>query len=172
MLDKFENLFPRGKHVKEAKEAIIKWLPHYKIDTPLRICHFIAQIAHESGGLKYWYELGGKSYFSKYEGRKDLGNNKKGDGYKYRGRGLIQLTGRANYTEMSKKLGVDLINSPDLAVVPEIAIRIACEYWDSRKLNDYADKDNILGITRKINGGYNGLSDRSKWLSNLKKLFG
>ena len=86
-------------------------LAKYGITTPLRLAHFFSQIAHESGGFKYLAELGGKSYFDKYEGRKDLGNTQKGDGYKFKGRGYIQVTGRANYSEISKDLKIDFIYS-------------------------------------------------------------
>jgi putative chitinase len=132
--------------------------------------HFMAQLAHESGGFKHLTELGGRKYFDRYEGRKDLGNTQSGDGYKYRGRGFIQLTGRANYTEMSKKLGVDLVNNPELASTPEIATQIAAEFWRSRGLDKLAQEDNIRGITKRINGGYNGLADRKRWLSKIRQM--
>jgi len=88
-------------------------LSSYGINTRLRLAHFMAQIEHESGGFKYLTELGGKSYFDKYEGRKDLGNIQKGDGFKFRGRGYIQVTGRANYTLLSKDMRIDFVNNPD-----------------------------------------------------------
>jgi putative chitinase len=144
----------------------------YSINTPLRVAHFMAQIEHESGGFKFLTELGGKKYFEKYEGRKDLGNTTAGDGYKFRGRGYIQVTGRANYTALSKDSKIDFLNNPELLSQEANAMISALWYWNKRKLNTLADKDNILGITKKINGGTNGLEDRKrlliKWKSILK----
>ena len=89
-------------------------LNSYHVNTPLRISHFMAQIEHESGGFKYLKELGNDAYFSKYEGRKDLGNTEAGDGIKFKGRGYIQITGRANYTVLSKDTRIDFLNNPKL----------------------------------------------------------
>lgn len=141
------------------------------INTPLRLSHFFAQVSHESGGFKYLTELGNKSYFDKYEGRLDLGNTQKGDGYKYRGRGYIQVTGRANYTEISKDLKIDFLNNPDLLSEEVNAIVSALWFWNKRKLNQFADLDDIKTITRKINGGYNGLKERFENLIKYKKIF-
>lgn len=139
------------------------------INTPLRIAHFLAQLEHESGGFKYLTELGGKSYFNKYEGRKDLGNSQSGDGYKFRGRGYIQVTGRANYAELSKDTGIDFVANPDLLSQEVNAIISAIWFWNKRGLNKYADSDDIKTITRKINGGYNGFDHRKKLLEKYKK---
>lgn len=139
-----------------------------KINTPLRVAHFMAQIDYESGGFRYLTELGGRSYFNKYEGRKDLGNLKPGDGYLFRGRGYIQVTGRANYTELSKDLGIDFVANPDLLSQEANAIVSAIWFWNKRGLNKYADLDDIKTITKKINGGYNGLADREKLLKYYK----
>lgn len=144
----------------------------YHVNTPIRIAHFMAQIEHESGGFKFLTELGNKKYFDKYQGRKDLGNIYGGDGYKYRGRGYIQITGRANYTMLSKDVRIDFINNPDLLSEEPNAMISALWYWGKHKLNDLADLDNIEAITKKINGGFNGLADRKKllikWKSTLK----
>jgi putative chitinase len=139
------------------------------VNTPLRIAHFLAQINHESAGFKYLTELGGKSYFDKYEGRKDLGNTFGGDGYKYRGRGYIQITGRANYAELSKSVGIDFINNPDQLATEANGIVSAIWFWNKKGLNAYADKDDITTITKKINGGLNGFEDRKRLLSMYKK---
>jgi len=139
------------------------------ITTPLRIAHFMAQIAHESGKFKYLTEIGGKSYFNKYEGRKDLGNTQVGDGYKFRGRGYIQVTGRANYTLLSKDTGIDFVNNPDSLAQEANAIVSALWYWNKHKLNQYADQDNIEKITRIINGGLNGFDERKQLLIKYKK---
>ena len=125
---------------------------------------------HETGGLKWLTELGSKSYFDRYEGRKDLGNNQPGDGYKFRGRGLIHITGRYNYTKYGKLLDTDLVENPELATDPDIAIIIALEYWDKHDLNLPADDNDIKKITKKINGGYNGLYSRGEWLKLLQKV--
>ena len=156
-------LGPKGnpKTIKLLADCAEEIMAEYEINTPLRVSHFWAQAAHECAGFRtmheYWKPTPAQC---RYEGRKDLGNVQPGDGYLFRGRGIFQLTGRANYETMGKKLGLDLVNNPDLAAQPEVALRIACEYWKSRKLNAMADKNDIEGITKKINGGLNGLSDR------------
>lgn len=147
-------------------------LNSYGINTPLRVAHFMAQIEHESGGFKYLTELGNKAYFNKYEGRKDLGNIYEGDGYKYRGRGYIQITGRFNYTLLSKDMRIDFINNPDLLSQEVNAMISAVWYWNKNKLNSLADANDITKITKRINGGLNGFADRNakfkKWYNLLK----
>ena len=115
----------------------IEWLnycmPIYKIDTEKRVAAFIAQIGHESGYLRYSEEIAsGKAY----EGRRDLGNIYAGDGIKYKGRGLIQITGRYNYAQLSKDLGEDFIKNPELLSTPKYAVQSACWFWKKNKLND------------------------------------
>ncbi|WP_122500022.1 glycoside hydrolase family 19 protein [Pseudomonas viridiflava] len=133
----------------------------YQIITRERIAAFLAQIGHESGQLRYVREIWGPtSQQLGYEGRKDLGNTLAGDGSKYRGRGLIQITGRAKYAECGEALGLDLIHHPELLEQPEHAAMSAAWYWSSRGLNSLADKGDFLLITRRINGGTNGLADR------------
>ncbi|WP_122593309.1 glycoside hydrolase family 19 protein [Pseudomonas viridiflava] len=137
----------------------------YQIITRERIAAFIAQIGHESGQLRYVRELGGSEYLSKYDTGKlaeRLGNTPQadGDGQFYRGRGLIQITGRANYAECGEALGLDLIHNPELLEQPEHAAMSAAWYWSSRGLNSLADKGDFLLITKRINGGTNGLADR------------
>jgi predicted chitinase len=151
--------------LKPMVAAMVDVLPAYGINTPLRVAHFLAQAAHESAGFKTMTEYASGSA---YEGRKDLGNTKKGDGKRYKGRGIFQLTGRANYIKIGEKLGLPLEANPTLAAEPRNAVLIACEYWKSRKLNAPADKDDILTITKRINGGYNGLDDRRRYLSRAK----
>jgi len=142
----------------------------YEINTPLRVAHFMAQLHHESGGFKYLKELGNNAYFKKYDGRKDLGNIFAGDGLKYKGRGYIQITGRANYTELSKDLKIDFVNNPELLEQEPNAILSALWIWKKKKLNVFADEDNISTITKRINGGFNGIEDRKRLLENYKKL--
>jgi len=136
----------------------------------LRLAHWLAQAAHETGGFLYMQELGGPSYFAKYDGRKDLGNTQPGDGARYHGRGLFQLTGRANYKSYGEAMGLDLVNEPDLAAQPDIGLWIACEFWRRKGLNALADADDVVGVTRKINGGTVGLADRKARLSLAKSL--
>jgi len=133
----------------------------YGIVTRLRIAAFIAQVGHESGQLRYVREIWGPTaQQAGYEGRTDLGNTVKGDGSKYRGRGLIQITGRANYAACGEALGLDLISNPELLEQPQCATLSAAWFWSSRGLNTLADLGDLLKITRRINGGLNGLADR------------
>ncbi len=134
-----------------------KYADQYQVNNNLRIAAFLAQIGHESGQLKYVEELAsGQSY----EGRKDLGNIFTGDGVKYKGRGLIQITGRANYSEISKDFGIDFVSDPKKLSQPEWAVRSAFWFWQKKGLNALADLKDLEGITKKINGGLNGQSDR------------
>jgi putative chitinase len=131
------------------------------IKDPTELAQFMAQMAHESGDFKYLQEIWGPTSAQKgYEGRKDLGNTQSGDGYKFRGRGYVQLTGRANYRSFGAQIGVDLENNPDLASQPDIAARLAIAYWNTRVKSRISDFDNTRAVTRLINGGFNGLSDR------------
>ncbi|WP_434987462.1 glycoside hydrolase family 19 protein [Pseudomonas protegens] len=139
----------------------------YGIITRLRIAAFIAQIGHESGQLQYVRELGSDQYLSKYDTgplAKRLGNTPEadGDGQKYRGRGLIQVTGRANYETCSEALFSDarLLNTPELLETPVYAALSAGWFWKRAGLNTLADKGDFLAITKRINGGTNGLADR------------
>jgi putative chitinase len=141
----------------------------YEINTNLRMCHFLAQVLHESGTFRYTEEIWGPTVTQqKYEGRADLGNDSPGDGFKYRGRGWIQLTGKANYKLASAELNQDFVNNPDLLQQYPGAALIAGWYWKNHNLNSLADNDDILDITRKINGGTNGLAERQGWLSRAK----
>lgn len=142
--------------------ALSKAMEGGQINTRLRMAAFLAQIGHESGSLVYVKELGGASYFQKYEGRKDLGNTQPGDGPKFAGRGLIQVTGRANYLAASKALFGDdrLLKTPEWLEQPEWAAESAVWFWSSRNLNALADADRFTDLTKRINGGSNGLEDR------------
>ena len=134
---------------------------HYQIVGLKRVAAFIAQIGHESGQLKYVKEIWGPTKAqARYDGRADLGNTVAGDGSKYRGRGLIQVTGRANYKACGEALGLDLINHPELLEKPQHACMSAAWFWASRGLNTLADAGKFDTITRRINGGQNGAADR------------
>lgn len=137
------------------------------ITTPARRAAFLAQLGHESGGLRYMEEIASGAA---YEGRRDLGNTQPGDGRRYKGRGPIQLTGRANYREAGRALGIDLENHPERAADPDVAFRIATWYWQSRGLNGLADQGNFREITRRINGGYNGLADREQYWARARQV--
>jgi len=137
------------------------------LDTPLRLAHFMGQVAHESGGFYYMEEIASGAA---YEGRADLGNTVAGDGKRYKGRGPIQLTGRANYRTFGREIGIDLEAHPEIAAIPSIGIHTAVKYWDSRGLNALADADDLLAITRRINGGTNGLQDRQVRTDKAKGL--
>ncbi|MCF5025125.1 glycoside hydrolase family 19 protein [Pseudomonas lurida] len=133
----------------------------YGIVNRLRIAAFIAQVGHESGQLRYVREIWGPTaQQSGYEGRADLGNTVPGDGSKYRGRGLIQITGRANYVACGEALGLDLVNQPTLLEQPQYATMSAAWFWSTRGLNTLADEGEFVRITRRINGGINGQADR------------
>ncbi|MGS0546690.1 glycoside hydrolase family 19 protein [Pseudomonas parakoreensis] len=136
-------------------------MQHYQIVGAKRAAAFIAQIGHESGQLRYVREIWGPTAAQRgYEGREDLGNTVPGDGRKYCGRGLIQITGRANYAKCGEALGHDLINHPELLELPQHAAMSAAWFWKQKGLNDLADRDQFNTITRRINGGLNGLADR------------
>jgi putative chitinase len=131
------------------------------LSTQQRVAQFLAQIAHESAGFKTTTEYAsGKAY----EGRRDLGNVQSGDGVRFKGRGLIQITGRANYAAMGKALGQDFIKEPSEAADFPWAALTAAVYWKKRQINRFADKNDLRAVTRAINGGFNGLADRQRYL--------
>jgi putative chitinase len=158
----------------------------YDINTPERAIAFLAQIGTESGGLKYTQEIASGA---DYEGRTDLGNIYAGDGIKYKGRGLIQLTGRANYQKMSQKVGKDLISNPQLVEEPDLAVEVSAIFWHDKirsgiNLNQWADKFNLqepvdssanwevhTNITKAINGGTNGINDRADRMKGGREIY-
>ena len=158
--------------------ASAKYFPTAGITTPLRIAHFMAQAAHETGNFRYAREIWGPTPAQKkYEGRADLGNRIAGDGQRFLGRGVFQCTGRDNYERYGNRLGLDLLGSPALAEQPDTAIHIACLYWSDHRLNEWADADNILGTSNGINRGNpaslrdpNGFPDRKAQLAKAKGL--
>lgn len=180
-------------------DALNKVLPDYKITTKLRLCHFLAQILHESGNLRYKSEnlnysaKALRSVFGKYfktdamaneyarkpekiankvyANRMGNGDEASGDGWKYRGRGLIQLTGKNNYKACGEALGIDLLKMPDLITSdPYICVKSACWFWNKNGLNTFADNDDVKTITKRINGGFNGLDDRTNLLKKAKNI--
>jgi putative chitinase len=138
------------------------------ITTPVRLSAFVAQLLHESAGLQYFEELWGPTPAQeRYEGRVDLGNTEPGDGKRFKGRGPIQITGRANYARYGKLLGLPLEQDPALAATPAVGFAIAGLYWVRNGLNELADRNTLQSfkqITKRINGGFNGLEDRvARW---------
>ncbi|MCH8032289.1 MAG: SH3 domain-containing protein [Bacteroidetes bacterium] len=184
---------PRAeRHLPSLNTALKK----HKVDTPLRVAHFLAQLLHESALFKYDEEnlnysakgllkVFGK-YFSSleiahryarmpekianivYGNRMGNGDEASGEGYKYRGRGLIQLTGKNNYRKFSKWINEDVVSSPDL-VASKYAVHSAVYYWVANDLNSLADIDDVKKVTKRINGGYNGLEHRIELLDKIKK---
>jgi len=160
-----KNAERQAEIVEEVSPVLQSTLDQYAINTRLRIAHFLGQLCHESAGFRTTEEFAsGRAY----EGRRDLGNVKKGDGVRYKGRGLIQLTGRSNYRRIGEILNVDLEEAPVLAAEPRISLLIACEYWKGRNINPDCDRDDIIAVTKKINGGTNGLADRRHYTSKAK----
>jgi putative chitinase len=145
--------------------TIINAMRKWGITTPLARAHFLAQCAHESGNFKYKKEIWGPSGAQqRYEGRRDLGNVVDGDGKRFMGRGYIQVTGRANYTQFNKGVSENVISNPTLVESKYVA-ETAAWFWKTRKLNNLAIDDttaSVRRITKVINGGYNGLDDRIK----------
>lgn len=142
-------------------------MEEFEINTAARRTMFLAQLAHESGGFRYVREIASGEA---YEGRADLGNVQAGDGVRYKGRGLIQITGRANYAECGAALDLDLIEHPELLETPENACRSAAWFWKARGLNQIADDGDFRKITKRINGGYNGLDDRVALLERAQQV--
>jgi predicted chitinase len=156
----------RAQEVVDALNPAMDWAD---ITTPARIAAFVAQCAHESDGFKTMREYASGV---EYEGREDLGNTEDGDGQRFAGRGYIQITGRYNYEAAGKALDLDLVNNPEWAGTPRLAGYIAAWYWNSRNLNKYADQGDFITITRRINGGLNGLKSRQTYYARAQEALG
>lgn len=198
-VDSLRSIMPKAseKNILKYLEPLNTQMVKFEINSPLRVAHFIAQLAHESGSFQYssenlnYSDKALRAVFGRYFPTEELaneyarqpekianrvyanrmanGNEVSGDGWKYRGRGLIQLTGRDNYTQCGAALKLDLVDQPNqLAEDPQIAVDAAAWFWDMRYLNTYADQDDIKSITKRINGGYNGLEDREAYLARAK----
>lgn len=135
-------------------------MTEFGINTVARAAYFLGQVCHESGSLQYWVE---KADGHAYERRTDLGNVEPGDGAKYKGRGPLQLTGRANYLAAGEALGLPLEEQPGLVATPAVGFRASAWYWKTRGCSDTADMLNIEATTKKINGGLNGLEYRRSY---------
>lgn len=175
-LDHLRAIMPNLKPILAAKylPMLRRAMAEAGIITPLRMAAFLAQLAHESGQLRYFQELASGDA---YEGRVDLGNTQPGDGRRYKGRGPIQLTGRKNYRKYGALLGVDLEDEPERVAEPELGFRVAAMYWKTNGLNIIADQcDDDKGafdrITRRINGGLNGAKDRRSFYARACQTLG
>jgi putative chitinase len=163
-----EDLRAICKHAKQERLALFveplnATMDEFEISAnPARETHFLAQICHESGCFRYVEEIASGEA---YEGRADLGNTEPGDGVRFKGRGLIQITGRANYKACGEALGHDFIADPTALEQPVYAARSAAWFWDSRNLNELADRGDSRAITKRINGGLNGYQDRLSYLA-------
>lgn len=166
--------FTRTGILQQFVEPLNRWMDLYGINSTLRRRHFLAQLAHESGCFNYVREIGSGSIYDTGRLAVKLGNTPEadGDGQKYKGRGLIQITGKANYERCSKAIfgNLSLLEVPELLEQPGNAVRSACWFWSANGLNRFADADNIVDVTRHINGGTNGL-DKRKELYELAKKF-
>lgn len=166
----FTALFRKcGAPADRATELAIcaaRYFTEYGVmDSALRLAHLMAQLIHESGSFRYMEEIASGVA---YEGRKDLGNTQPGDGIRFKGRGPIQITGRANYRYFGDKIGIAIEQNPPLAASPSIGLHLALEFWKDRRLNILADNDDVIEITRRINGGVTGLDDRKAHLAKVK----
>lgn len=167
-----------GDKGRQLAGAMAAQCPKVGIDTPLRIAHFLAQCCVETGAFRFMREIWGPTDAQRgYEGRDDLGNDQLGDGFRFLGRGIFQLTGRDNYTRFGKRLGLDLVGNPSLAEQPDIAVRVACLYWADHNLNAYADQDDIRATSNGINRGNpastrepNGFAERKAFLTKARQV--
>ena len=197
-----KKVFPKAKTPKKLFDAMDELFPKYSVDTPERIAGFLAQCGHESGGFRFveenlnysakaldsvfgkYFKNGGrdaKEYARKpekianvvYGNRMGNGDEDSGDGWQFKGRGYIQLTGRNNYTSFAESVDMDLDECIDYLKTPKGALESALWFWDTNKLNKYCDKHDVKGMTKRVNGGYNGLEDREeKWEKVLELLGG
>ncbi|WP_064577168.1 glycoside hydrolase family 19 protein [Cupriavidus gilardii] len=152
---------------------LIAAMDAYAINTPARAAAFLAQVGHESGQLRHLREIWGPTPAQRrYEGRADLGNTEPGDGKRFMGRGLIQITGRKNYLLCGFALELDLVARPELLEQPVAAAASAAWYWHNHNLNRYADAGDFVGLTHAINGGTNGIADRRALWNRAKAALG
>lgn len=193
-------MIPGNPYVDQWLDALNEILPEYEINTPQRVAAFIAQCAHESGGFralkenlnykaeslvkvfpKYFPTLDLAKQYEKqpekiankiYGGRMGNGDESTGDGFRYCGRGLIQLTGKENYSWFAASLEMPVEDLPEYLGTFEGAVQSACWFWETNNLNQWADKDDILTLTKRINGGTIGLEDRKKHYEHAKHILG
>lgn len=177
-LEQLNKIFPVGASAgrnAQYLDALNDLFEKGGVNTVNRIAGFLSQIGVESGEFRYVRELGNNAYFDKYDTgslAKRLGNTpeKDGDGAKYKGRGLIQITGLANYKACGKALGIDLVNKPELLEQPKYAVASAGWYWNARNINAACDADDIVRITKLVNGGTNHLAERTAYYKKAKSV--
>ena len=198
--DQLGQIINGNPYVQNWYDALYEILPEYEINTPQRVAAFVAQCAHESGGFralkenlnykaeslirvfpKYFKTLDEARHYEKqpekiankiYGSRMGNGDEASGDGFRYCGRGLIQLTGKDNYTWFAASLDMPVEEVPEYLGTFEGAVQSACWFWESNNLNQWADKGDILTMTKKINGGTIGLEDRKKHYEHALHIFG
>ena len=156
-----------------------EFMPKFGIQGKLRICHFIAQVAHESGEFRYSQEIASGKAYDTGKLAVALGNTPEadGDGQKYKGRGLIQLTGTTNYRRfneyLQKNFGnkADVLKNPEIVSTPEYAVLTACWFFATNGCLALADKDDIKAVTKRVNGGLNGFDKRKEFYERAKEVF-
>jgi putative chitinase len=158
--------FATTENVEKFAGPLTAAMEKFDINTERRQAAFLAQIAHESGSLRYVEEIASGAA---YEGREDLGNTEPGDGVRFKGRGLIQITGRANYKAVSDALHFNFLNEPEKLELPGAASMSAAWFWEENNLNRLADIDAFEKITRRINGGLTGITDRLEHWERCRK---
>ena len=198
--DQLRQMIPKNPYVDQWYKAISEILPEYEINTPKRVAAFLAQCAHESGGFVFLKEnlnykaaslrkvfpkyfpddATAAAYANKpekianrvYANRMGNGDEASGDGFRYCGRGLIQLTGKDNYTFFAGSLDIPVEEASEYLQTFEGAVQSACFFWEQNNLNQWADKGDILTLTKRINGGTIGLEDRQKHYEHALHIFG
>lgn len=172
--EQIKQICPTVKNSELFAPIFNEYLDKYDINTVNRKAMFLAQCLHECGGFRFLRELWGPTDWQlRYEGHKGLGNDQPGDGKKYLGRGCIQLTGKYNYKRFSEWLGdPDVLIHPEIVESPTFAVLSAIWFWATNSLNKYADKDDIEGCTKRINGpGMLGLNERKVYYERAKEIF-
>jgi putative chitinase len=197
-IDQLQVCLPQAKHTNLEKfvEGINETFEHFEINTPARMAMFLAQTAHESANfaatqenlnyqakalMAFWPKRfsGVAEQYARhpeaianraYCDRMGNGNEASGEGWAYRGRGLIQLTGKDNYRHCGDALGIDLLTNPDQVADNPVAVLSAGWFWDTRKLNQWADQDDVTTVTKKINGGTIGLQERTAHYHHIKEM--
>lgn len=156
--------------VKQAEvlgAALGEAFRRYRITTPARAAAAVAQFCHESAGFRTTTEYASGA---EYEGRRDLGNTQRGDGVRFKGRGYIQITGRNNYAAVSRAFKHDFLTHPADLASPKYAALASCWWWYVHGCNSYADSGDFIGLTRRINGGVNGLAERQTYHARAKQV--
>ncbi|WP_050463290.1 glycoside hydrolase family 19 protein [Herbaspirillum autotrophicum] len=171
-LHQLQTIMPAAKRALLFLDPLNAAMAEFSINTPARQAMFLAQVGHESGQLNFLKELASGAAYDTGKLAARLGNTPEadGDGQRYKGRGLIQITGTRNYLLCLMALDIDALSHPEILETPEFACRSAAWFWWNNGLNELADKGDFLTITKRINGGTNGLADREALLGRAKKV--